>query len=99
MRATLLGLVLLLLTECAGIASLPYRAKLYGPSQGTPPRAGSVIAQRADGALLFQFDDHTEGDGGYLWVTTEDGRYRLVRFIGEDKIGVRAMRPVPEVER
>jgi hypothetical protein len=69
----LVGLALLTTSCGSAIARMPYSACLYDSSRLY--ETGRVIAQReTDGALLFEFNDHTKGDNGFRWVTPGGNR-------------------------
>jgi hypothetical protein len=57
---------------CTSIRSYPYPSCLYD-SQGRWDK-GKVIAERGDGAQLFEFTDTGKGDHGFLWVTPDSTR-------------------------
>lgn len=70
-------LAAVLLMSCTtSIETFPQRNRCVFDSQRRLIGVGSVIAKRDDGAYLFQFNDSTQGDHGYLWVE-EGGTRRL----------------------
>lgn len=68
---------LILLFACSNaIVKYPYRAKLWR-NNPTQFDLGIAVTERQDGAVLFQYDDTSRGDHGFIWVSREDG-YQLV---------------------
>jgi hypothetical protein len=64
-------LSLLLLAGCGSVLeSFPQRRCVYFGDRRFA--SGSVIAKREDGARLFKFDDTTQGDRGYRWISDDD---------------------------
>jgi hypothetical protein len=77
MRAVLI-IALTLTVACSSIRTFPYQARMFDEGR-RHWRAGRVIAERADGAQLFQFDDSTEGDHGFMWVAEGDPAHLIVK--------------------
>lgn len=71
----------LLLSSCTSASlppATPYRARLYDRDHRLF-NSGTIVARRADGAELFQYDDTTAGDRGYQWIAAEEVSKRIRR--------------------
>lgn len=67
-------IVMLSLACSTSIETFPQHNRCVYDSQKRLIGVGSVIAKRLDGAYLFQFNDSTQGDHGFLYI--EEGGTR-----------------------
>jgi len=90
----LVCILALLLTSCASILEPPYRACLRSQSNPRLFSTGTVIAEKDDGSLLFQYDDRSAGDQGFQWVKEKD---RISRCVAASPFDVRSPDGGPEL--
>jgi hypothetical protein len=82
-----LALAILLCADFVGCTSLPTYPRpmcLYDDTRHTRWRKGTAITSRGDGAILFEFDDQTEGDKGHLWFIAVGTGPRLIDERGRE---------------
>lgn len=70
-------------SHCASVDTYPRRACLY--DEGRRFNTGTVIEKRGDGAVLFKYDDSTEGDHGYKWIDSDDRALGPCKAIDMDR--------------